>query len=212
MIRPALLSSFIFIILLTLTLTSFAQESEGEKTAAKIGLFYLPGFEPPAKPKSHLPDTANFKPQNFSFPNINRQSLTARLETNIPLPPVDCKPSWGLFAFRVNAAGKVDSTWYRGSLPLVASDKILANIRATEGLWIIKPSTKPTDVAWFLYPFFDTRGRLERKYNCSEADIELLKAVSSLSNLVFNLYYQVDNNHNRATLIMPTERDGMPKL
>jgi hypothetical protein len=208
----ALIKWLVIVTLLLSIIPVHAQESDTSKRATSIGLFPLPGFEPLPDHKSKEPDTASLRPQNFRFPDIDRKTLSDILEMGVELPPNDCKPSWGLFAFRVNAAGKIDSTWYQGSLPTTTSDKILANIRGTEGLWIIKQGTKPTDVAWFVYPFFDTRGRFERRSKCSDADKELLKVVSYLSSLVINLFYQVDRDHNRATMIMPTERDGIPKL
>jgi hypothetical protein len=204
--------TFITLILLMAVVPAHAQDSDASKRATSIGLFPLRGFEPLPDHKSKEPDTARLKPQNFRFPDIDRKTLSDRLEMGVQLPDNNCKPSWGLFAFRINAAGKIDSTWYQGSLPTTTSDKILANIRGTEGRWIIKQGTKPTDVAWFVYPFFDTRGRFERISKCSEAKKELLKIVSDLSSLVINLFYQVDRDHNRATMITPTERDGIPKL
>src|SRR5690606_27902554 len=98
--------------------------------AAKIGLSPLPGLEMPKRERTYRLDTANFHPENFSFRIWDKKDLTDRLEMGVPLPPAGCKPSWGLFVFRVNALGKVDSTWYRGNLPNMATTRILANICA----------------------------------------------------------------------------------
>jgi len=163
MIRTSQTKLIFMLAFLLLALTSFAQESEGAKTAAKIGLLHAPGHEPPEPHKSVVPDTANFKPENFSFPNIDRKTLDYWLGKDVPLPPASCKPSWGMFSFRVNANKKVDSTWYRGNLPPDASEKILENIRGTKGLWIIKPGIKPTHVAWYVYLYFDIRGKYSQE-------------------------------------------------
>ena len=200
------------IFFLLLALTAFSQRPASDTKAAQIGLFPMPGFEPLPPHKSHIPDTANFKPQNFRFKEIDRQSLTDQLAKGIRLPAVDCKTAWGLFTFRVNASGKVDSTWYRGNLSDKVSDQILKNIRETGGHWIVKPETKSTHVAWFSYTFFDIRSRFIKESKCSEADKELQMVVSSLSNLISNLYYQLDQNHDRATMIMPKVVDGIPRL
>ena len=191
-------------------LTAFAQQSEGAKTAAKIELFHLPGLEPSRNTSSWQLDTVNFKPENFSFRIWNKKNLTDRLSIDVPMEEISCKPSWGMFVFRVNAKGIVDSTWYRGNLPPVTSGKILSNICATEGNWIIKPGTKPSHVAWFVYPFFDTRGLFPERSECSQADRELMQTVSSLSRLFFTLYFRVDRDYHRATMLRPTEIDGMP--
>ncbi len=200
------------IVLSLVTEPAYTQNPDAAKRATSIELLPLPGMEALPVHKAQRPDTINFKPHNFRFPDIDRQTLSERLAMGVFLPIDKCSPAWGLFAFRVNAAGKVDSTWYRGSLTTITSDQILANIRGTDGLWIIKPDTRPTHKAWFVYPFFDTRGRYESDSKCTEAEKVLLRAVSSLSNLVINLFYQVDHDHNRATMIMPTERDEVPKL
>lgn len=191
---------------------SFSQEVQKEKTASEIGLFRLPGHELPERPISRAPDTANYKPENFSFRIWDRKNLTDRLGLDVPIGPVRCKPSWGMFIFRVNALGKVDSTWYRGNLPEKASDKILSNIRGTEGNWIVKKGTKPNHVAWFVYPYFDIRGLIEKKSGCSDTDLELLRTVSHLSNLFSILFFQVDKDNNRAIMLRPEEVDGSPKL
>lgn len=189
----------------------YSQESVKAKTAANIGLSQLPGFSLPARSAYWL-DTVNFRPENFSFRIWDKKDLTDRLELNVPMCPVQCKPSWGMFVFRVNAKGKVDSTWYRGNLPATTSDKIIYNIRATEGNWIIKKGTKPNHVAWFVYPFFDIRGRIPKQPGCSEADQELLQTVSDLSNLFYILYYKVDKDYYRGTMLRPTAEDGSIKM
>jgi hypothetical protein len=190
---------------------SYSQELEKAKTAAKIGLSELPGFSLPLKSAYWL-DTINFRPENFSFRIWDKKDLTDRLELNVPMCPVQCKPSWGMFVFRVNAEGKVDSTWYRGNLPATTSDKIIYNIRATEGNWIIKKGTKPNHVAWFVYPFFDIRGRFPKQPDCSKADQELLQTVSDLSNLFYILFYKVDKDSYRGTMLRPTTEDGSIKM
>lgn len=206
-----------FLVVLTLLMpaslhSAYAQQSEGAKTAGKIGLSVLPGLEMPKRETAYRLDTANFRPENFSFRIWDKMDLTDRLELDVPLPPVSCKPSWGLFVFRVNALGKVDSTWYRGNLPSMTTTKILANICSTEGNWIVKPGTKPSYVAWFAYPFFDIRGRASRRLECPEAEQNVLEVVSSLANLFAILYYRVDHNFHRAIMVRPSEMDGSPKL
>jgi hypothetical protein len=191
---------------------ALAQQSDGAKTAMQIELYALPGYELPQRTNRYRLDTANFRPENFSFRIWDKKDLTDRLETGVYLPEINCKPSWGIFIFRVNARGQVDTTTYRGNLPSNVSNKILANICATEGNWIIKPGTLPSNVAWFVYAFFDVRGRIPRKKECSDSDRELLDAVSSLSNLFWMVYYQVGRDFNRATMIRPTEIDGTPRL
>ena len=210
MIRTSLVKPFFTLALLLIALSSSAQDLEGVKIAPNIGLFHAPGYEPPEKHKSVGPDTANFKPENFSFPNIQRKTLDYWLGKDVPLQPVSCKPFWGMFTFRVNASKKVDSTWYRGNLPPDASEKILANIRGTEGIWIIKPGTKSTHVAWYVYLFFDIRGKHAQELKCTDEDKKLMSAVTELSNLFSLLYFRVDRDIKRATMLMPTEIDGVP--
>jgi hypothetical protein len=180
--------------------------------AHQINLSLRQGYELLPPHKSAVPDTSNFKPENFSFPIIDRKTLTDILEKDIPQPTVPCKPVWGFFSFRVNAKGQVDSTWYQGNLLPVARDKILSNISATEGRWKIKADTKPQQVAWFVYTYLNVRGIYDKQLNCSEADKVLLRAISSLGNFFFYLYYQIDPKHNRATMLMPTNIDDSPKL
>jgi hypothetical protein len=191
---------------------SLAQQSDGAKTAIKIELSALPGYELPQRTDKYGLDTANFRPGNFSFRIWDKKDLTDRLEMGVHLPEINCKPSWGTFMFRVNARGEVDTTSYRGNLSPGVSSKILANICATEGNWMIKSGTHPSNVAWFMYAFFDVRGRIPKKKECSDSDLELLDAVSSLSNLFWILHYQVGRDFHRATMIRPTEIDGTPKL
>jgi len=207
MVKPA--SSFIFVILLSLTLTTFAQESEGEKAAAKIGLFYLPGFEPSPKSKSHQPDTANYKPQNFRFRDASGRSLNDRLSVGVGAETLDCKPSWAMFKFRINGKGLVDSTWFDGHLPKEVSIRILDNIHATEGSWTVAPGTKEVDVAWYIYFYSDTRGRWAKDLNCSESDKELQRTVSSMTAFFYNLFYWLGDD--KATMVRPTDNNGIPR-
>lgn len=130
----------------------------------------------------------------------------------VDLPPVSCRPSWGLFIFRLNGLGQVDSTWYEGNLAPITSSKALANVCATEGNWIIKPGTKPNHVAWFTYTFFDIRGRFSKQLECSKSDQELFKAVSFLSGIISMRYNKVDHNHQEATWIKPATIDDTPSI
>jgi hypothetical protein len=136
---------------------SLSQNPENRTNRAAIGLFPRPGFEPFPPHKSRVIDKTKFKPQNFRFLNKAGESLEDRLSSNAVTETVDCKPSWGLFAFRINGKGAIDSTWSDGHLPTASSNRILANICATEGSWAIAPETKPDDVAWFVYFYSDVR-------------------------------------------------------
>lgn len=172
----------------------------------------LPGYEMLPSSNGYIPDTANIRPENFSFRIWDKKDLADRLAIDVDLPPESCKPSWGLFIFRVNGLGQVDSTRYEGNLAPITSSKILANICATEGNWMVKRGTKPNQVAWFAYPFFDIRGRYSKQLVCSSSDRELLKAVSSLSNMFWLVYYKVRREEQKGTLIRPTTMDGIPRI
>jgi hypothetical protein len=184
---------------------------ERAKVAGKINLSILPGLE--SLPVKHFrSDTANFKPEYFRFPDIDKKNLSDRLETDVPLQTASCKPSWGIFAFRVNTSKKVDSTTYRGNLPFDVQTKILDNIYCTDGLWIVNPAAKPTNVAWYVYLYFDLRDTPFRESRCTDEEKELYSAVSQLSNLFYFLYYRINKNDERATFLIPSIIDGSIKL
>nr|WP_295934626.1 hypothetical protein [uncultured Dyadobacter sp.] len=189
--------------------SSFSQIPKPATTPENIDLFPKPGFEPLELHKSRVRDNSNFKPENFQFPQASGKSLNDRLEVGVSAETVDCKPSWGLFKFRVNSKGQIDSTWFDGHLPKKVSMQILKNIRATQGSWIIAPGTKESDVAWYVYFYSDTRARLTKNLNCSESDKELQRAVSSMSSYFYNMYYWV--GEDKAMIIRPTSNDGAPR-
>lgn len=219
-IRKALtqINWFVFLILILNAISVFAQRfkerSEQQIAAEKISLFPLSVFDPFPEPSSNWPDTANFKPENFKFPSIDRLSLEDHLAKGIPSIAPNCKPSWGVFCFRVNASGKVDSTVYDGNLNVKISNKILKNIKGTSGLWQVSKNSKPTNVAWFIYPVFDFGRLYDEKSDCSETDKLLQKTVWSLSNLVNFIHAYVDRDYIRATMLSTEKRNGMtePKL
>lgn len=208
--RKVILLIIFILIAPILDICAFAQTTNPTKNAENIGLSPLSLFDEP--PRRYWLDTANFKPENFTFKIWDKKDLSDRLEMGVSVGPISCKPTWGMFIFRVNAKGKVDSTWYRGNLPTFTSDKILSNIHRTDGNWIIKPGTKPNHVAWFVYPFFDTRARFPVRAECSETDNELLRTVSALSNLFSMLYWQTGKDYYRGTMIRPTDKDGSIKM
>ncbi len=187
----------------------FSQNSKPTFRPETIELFPKPGFEPPPPHKPRVIDKSNFKPENFRFSDASGKSLDDRLSVGMSTEPATCKPSYGLFKFRVNGRGLIDSTWFDGQLSKEVSIRILDNIRATEGSWVIKPGTKEEDEAWYVYFYSDTRGRWDKKLNCTEADKELQKAVSAMSNYYYNLYYWI--GEDKATLIRPTQNDGQPR-
>lgn len=189
---------------------SLSQSPGGSTPPAVIGLFPMPGFEPLPPHKSRVVDKTKFKPENFRFLNKAGKSLEDRLSSNAALETVDCRPSWGLFAFRVNGKGAIDSTWFDGHLPAASSNRILANICATEGSWVIAPGTKPDDVAWFVYFYSDVRALWDKNVQCSEADKELQKAVSSMNGFFYNLFFWLGKDN--ATMLRPTVIDGLPKI
>ncbi|MPR32994.1 hypothetical protein [Salmonirosea aquatica] len=187
----------------------FSQNSEHRVHPANIELFPKPGFEPLPPHKSKIIDRSNFKPENFRFSDATGKSLNDRLSAGVGIEPASCKPSYGLFKFRVNGKGVIDSTWFDGQLSKEVSVRILDNIRATEGSWVITSGTKEADVAWYVYFYSDTRARWDKKMKCTESDKELQKAVSAISNYYYNLYYWI--GEDKATLIRPTANDGQPR-
>lgn len=189
--------------------SSFSQIPKPATTPENIGLFPKPGFEPLELHKPRVRDNSTFKPENFQFSQASGKSLNDRLEVGVSAETVDCKPSWGLFKFRVNSKGQIDSTWFDGHLPKKVSMQILKNIRATQGSWIIAPGTKESDVAWYVYFYSDTRARLTKNLNCSESDKELQRAVSSMTSYFYNMYYWV--GEDKAMIIRPTSNDGAPR-
>jgi hypothetical protein len=187
----------------------FSQNSKNTVHPEHIELFPKPGFErlPPHTPT--VRDKSNFKPENFRFSDATGKSLNDRLSVGVSTESANCKPSYALFKFRVNGKGLIDSTWFDGQLSKEVSSRILNNIRATDGSWVVAPGTKEGDVAWYIYFYSDTRGRWDKKLNCTESDKELQKAVSAFSNYYSNLYYWV--GEDKATLIRPTVNDGQPR-
>lgn len=189
--------------------SSFSQVPKPATTPANIGLFLKPGFEPLEPHKPRVRDNSNFKPENFQFSQASGKSLNDRLEEGVSAETIDCKPSWGLFKFRVNRKGIIDSTWFDGQLPKKVSLRILENIRGTQGSWIVAPGTKESDVAWYLYFYSDTRARLTKNLNCSESDKELQRTVSSMTSYFYNMYYWV--GEDKAVIVRPTSNDGAPR-
>lgn len=184
---------------------------ERAKVADKITLSVLQGLQ--SLPAKYIrSDTANFKPEYFRFPDIDKKDLGDRLENDVPLQTASCKPSWGIFAFRVNTSKKVDSTTYRGNLPYDVQMKILDNIYCTDGFWIVSPAAKPKNVAWYIYLYFDLRDTPFREARCTDEEKELHRAVSELSNLFYFLYYRINKNDERATFLRPSKIDGNHKL
>lgn len=188
--------------------SSFSKRSNQQIAAEKISLFPLSVFDPSPEPPSNRPDTANFKPENFTFPSIDRQTLEDRLSKGVPKTTSSCKPTWGTFSFRVNASGNVDSTRYDGNLNETISKRILNNIKETSGLWQVRKNTKSTNVAWFIYPVFDFGMLYQENSNCSETDKLLQKTVWSLSHLVDVIWANADRDYNRATIIRAAKRNG----
>lgn len=201
--RGSLLALWIFILC---GFSVFSQDSKPRISGDDIELFPRPGFEPIAPHKSVRRDNSNIKPENFRFHDKSRRSLDERLSMGVGEKKISCKPSWGMFKFRVNGKGVVDSCWFDGQLPVKVSNRILDNIRATKGSWILSPGTQETDVAWYVYFYSDTRGRLDRKMNCSSADMELQKVVSFMTSYFQNLFYLL--GEDKATMIMATSNDG----
>ena len=189
---------------------ALCQNPGGRTNPAVIGLFPIPGLEPLPPHKSRVIDKTKFKPENFRFLNKSGKSLEDRLSSNAAPETVDCGPSWGLFAFRVNGKGAIDSTWFDGHLAAASSNRILANICATEGGWVIAPGTKPDDAAWFVYFYSDVRALWDKNVQCSLAEKELQKAVSSMNGFFYNLFFRLGEDN--ATMLRPTIIDGLPKI
>jgi hypothetical protein len=187
----------------------FAQNSKPITSPENIGLFPKPGFEPLAPHKSPVRDRSNIKPENFRSSEASGKSLDDILSPGVGAEIPDCKPSWGLFKFRVTGKGLVDSTWFDGQLPKEKSIQILNNIRATNGSWIVAPGTKEGDVAWYVYFYSDTRARWDKNLNCSELDKELQKIVSAMTGNFYRLYYWT--GEDKATIVRPTDNDGQPR-
>lgn len=204
-------SNWILILSITVScgFSSFSQIPKPATTPENIGLFPKPGFEPPELYKPRVRNNSNFKPENFQFSQASGTSLNDRLEVGVSAETVDCKPSWGLFKFRVNGKGLIDSTWFDGQLPKKVSLRILENICGTQGSWIVAPGTKESDVAWFVYFYSDTRARLTKNLNCSESDKELQRTVSSMTSYFYNMYYWV--GEDKAMIVRPTSNDGAPR-
>ena len=201
--------AFTFCLLILCGLAVFSQNPKPITSPENIGLFPRPGFEPLPPHKSHVKDNSNIKPENFRFSDASGKSLNDRLSVGVGTETPNCKPSWGMFKFRVNGKGLVDSTWFDGHLPKEVSIRILDNIRATQGSWIVAPGTKETDVAWYVYFYSDTRARWDKNLKCSESDKELQKTVSSMTAYFYNLFYWF--GEDKATMIRPTNNDGQPR-
>lgn len=197
----------LFLVIFT-TGISFAQDTTRRNLPAAIGLFPKPGFEPNPPHKSAVVDKSHLKPGNFRFSGKGGINLQSFLLTGIGPVTADCRPYWGLFAFRVNGTGKIDSTWSAGQMPIENTKRILTNIRATEGSWIIQSGTKTEDVAWYVFFYSDTRGRWQPNLNCSESEKDLQKAISSMSGFFYNMFHQLSDN--LATVISPVEFTGLP--
>lgn len=186
----------------------FSQNPKSPTAPENIGLFPKPGYEPLPPHQRHVIDRSNIKPENFRFSETGK-SLNDRLSAGAVTEAPDCKPSWAMFKFRVNGKGLIDSIWFDGQLSKKTTTRILDNIHATAGSWIVAPGTKESDVAWYVYFYSDTRGRWDRKLNCSESDKELQKAISFMTGYFYQLFYWT--GEDKATIIRPTDNDGLPR-
>ncbi|MCF0056611.1 hypothetical protein [Dyadobacter sp. CY356] len=108
-----------------------------------------------AQKKSWRPEFKSGKIHPFRGTEINLPDYLSDGVAHI-ISDNDCKIYQSHFFFRVNYLGKVDSVSYNNStFHDEMAKKIIANIRKTEGHWIIPKHTKQKDFCWFVYPFVD---------------------------------------------------------
>lgn len=82
----------------------------------------------------------------------------------------DCNPTWDIFYFRINSAGKVDSLYHDGDLRDDVTAKIISNIYSTETHWKIRKDNKTNEKYWFIFPYFDYGGTYYEMSDCSLAE------------------------------------------
>jgi hypothetical protein len=107
-----------------------------------------------------------------------KMSITDWFRNGVPRTTENgCNSLFGFFKFRIRGSGKIDSVRYEGTLEKVMSDKIIDNIRKTQGYWKIPGNTPKNASKWFVFPYFHF-GKYyydDKKNNCSEAEKVLQK-------------------------------------
>jgi hypothetical protein len=160
---------------------------------------------------SHVSSAQGTLSMNYKFKildkNGKKYGLTEWLENGVPVPnEKECRPTWDVFYFRVNALGKVDTVSHGGNLRKKVVDKILDNIYTTQGHWIIPNGAKPNDFCWYVFAYFDFGGTFSGTSNCSEADKLLQETVISLSEMLGKVGIYM--GENKASLIGPSKNGG----
>ncbi|TKT90141.1 hypothetical protein [Dyadobacter frigoris] len=148
---------------------------------------------------------------DFEFPVIREQGigydLKGWLEKHVLSPREnECKPTWGVFYFKVNALGKIDSLANDGNLRSAVSERIVKNIYSTEGHWIISNTNKSIKSQLFIFLYFDYGGAFYGDNSCPEEFKLLQQTVMSISETLSKA--AIVANGGRGTVIGPSLNGG----
>lgn len=120
---------------------------------------------------------------------------------------VDSLPTWGVFFFRVNTKGKVDSIFHQGTLKVSRSNEILENIKATSGKWKTNQSGDKLSNHWFIYPTFEFGKDCDSpSAKCSVVYQNSQKDLKRMASTLGSIFLYSDNK--KAYLISPRQNGG----
>ena len=136
----------------------------------------------------------------------DNMDLVEWLEHDVSYSESDsCTSTFGFFYFKVTSSGKIDSLAYNGTLAPIITDKIIDNIKKTQGNWKIPVGTSKSVSQWFVFPYFDFS-----KYNhlssvCSEKDKLLQKNLRELSENLKTIFFRTNG---KITIIGVSQNRG----
>ena len=122
-------------------------------------------------------------------------ALIELLGKDVPISNIKtCNCAFGFFYFRITQKNSVDSIYYEGFLDQEKKDKIISNIKKTEGHWIFKRKAGLAKKYWIVYPYFDFGRVLDVDKICTEAERRLQDQLYHLANFLGRTGYYVKKN------------------
>lgn len=129
-------------------------------------------------------------------------ALIELLEKDVPVSNTKiCNCTFGFFYFRITQKNSIDSIYYEGTLDMGKKDKIISNIKKTEGHWTFKRKKDPAKKFWIVYPYFDFGRVLDLEKNCTEAERRVQEQLYHLANFLGRTEYYI--RRKEAMLIGP---------
>lgn len=137
-------------------------------------------------------------------------ALIELLRKDVPITRFeDCGCSFGFFYFRLSSQNRIDSVYYESTLNKEQENKIVENIKKTEGSWQFPKEKDSSKKYWFVYPFFDLGERHKRGKNCTEAEQKAWDNLFMISN---NINKMTSFNRRFGAILVPAEQTSLPKF